>query len=234
MPDHIFDISYDPTPNLAAVKAAHIDTVIGYVSSISPQNRKCWTTTRMQAMARAEMFAGVVHEGYGGTQGKGISRDDGLRDGPFSRDSLPRLGAPRGAACYFACDVEYDDSEINSLVLPYFEAIATAFNGSGFRVGVYGEGDVCQAVMDRKLASLSWLTNARGWPGYAAFLPRADIVQHLPSHLAGLEIDSDSAKPGADIGTFIPWSGRTSAPIIVTADTPGVMAGVRSLISHWA
>lgn len=230
----IFDIAYDPTAKLDSAKAAGIHTIIGYISSISPHGAKCWTPDRMRKIAAAGMLAGIVHEGYGGTKGQGVSAADGRRDGPFAVTQFPVLGAPRGASCFFACDVGYSASDVSRLVLPYFEAIGEAFKNTGYRVGIYGDGASCAAVMDRGLAAVSWLANATSWPGYRDFLPRADIVQHLPSHVAGLEVDTDTAKPGVDLGFFTPFSGKTaSAPILVTVDKPGIVSGARALLSHW-
>lgn len=230
----IFDIAFDPTAKLTAAKAAGIHTIIGYISSISPHGPKCWTPDRMRKIAAAGMQAGIVHEGYGGTKGKGVSAADGRRDGPFAIQQLPLLGAPRGATVFFACDMNYNDADVARLVIPYFQAIGEAFKNTGYRVGVYGDGASCQGCLDRGLVAVTWLANATSWPGYRAFLPKADIVQHLPSHVAGMEVDTDTAKPGVDVGFFVPFAGKTAAaPVLVTVDKPGILTGARALISHW-
>lgn len=63
-------------------------------------------------------------------------------------------------------------------------------------VGVYGDGVVCQAMVDRRLVSGTWATNAISWPGGAfAF---ADVVQVPVSQggattIDGVDVDLDTA-----------------------------------------
>lgn len=225
-----FDVASDPRSKIVAAKQAGVTTIFGYVSSISPHGPKCWTPERMQVMAANGMYAGIVHEGFGGTHNKGVSREDGLRDGPYSRDQMAPLGAHKGAACYFACDTDFSNraGTVDSLVLPYFEAIMGAFHGSGYRIGIYGDGDACEAVKTRGLVDLTWLANARAWAGYARWQPRADIVQLLPANVVGLDVDPDVIQPGRDVGTFIPFAQHP--PILVTADQP---PNVGSFVARW-
>lgn len=85
------------------------------------------------------------------------------------------IGQPEGSAIYFAIDTDRVRAED---VLEHFEAIKAA--GLPYEAGVYGPGAFCQALLDAGLVRWTWLANAKGWPGYAAFKDRADILQSLP------------------------------------------------------
>jgi len=198
----IIDVAEDVTARLEALKASGISTIFGYLSSINPNGGKCLTASRVRAIAAAGMRIGLVHEGWGGLGGKGISAADGDRDGRYCRVQAPALGAPQHACIYFACDQDFTPQQIHTLVLPYFTAIRAAFAGSGYRVGVYGSGAVCSAMKAAGLADLTWQAQSRGWVGYGAWLAKADMIQGTEQILAGLDVDTDIAQ--GDIGDFVP------------------------------
>jgi hypothetical protein len=201
----IIDLAIDPTPHLAALRSANVGTIFGYLSSINPTGAKCWTPQRVRAVADSGMRVGLVHEGWGGVGGKGVSSLDGLRDGAYCRTRATELGAPKGAGVYFACDTDFVPSQIISLVLPYFKQIRSAFADGYYRVGVYGSGAVCSAVKGATFADLIWLAQSKGWSGYTTWLPKADMVQGRVTKLAGLDVDTDTAQ--GDIGDYVPeWS----------------------------
>jgi hypothetical protein len=208
----IIDIAEDPTPKLAALKASGVRAIFGYLSSINPTGDKCWTPARMHAIAAAGLRAGLVHEGWGGVGGRGISAGDGARDGRYCRSAAVALGAPRGACVYFACDWDFSATQIQASVIPYFKAVRTAFADGFYRVGVYGSGTVCAAVAAAGLADLTWEAQSRGWLGYSAWLAKASMLQGPETKILGLDIDSDTA-PG-DVGDFVPFAQaeKTSAP----------------------
>ena len=201
----IIDLAVDPTPHLAALRSANVGTIFGYLSSINPSGAKCWTPQRIRAAADAGMRIGLVHEGWGGLGGKGVSSLDGLRDGPYCRARATELGAPKGACVYFACDTDFVPSQIISLVLPYFKQIRSAFADGYYRVGVYGSGAVCSAAKKAGVADLTWLAQSRGWREYSAWLPKADMVQGRVTKIAGLDVDTDTAQ--GEIGDYASeWS----------------------------
>lgn len=213
----IIDTAEDITAKLPAIKAAGVQTVYGYLSSINPTGAKCVTPARARAIAAAGLRLGLVHEGWGGVGGRGISAIDGVRDGNYCKKAAATLGAPKGACVYFACDTDFSSAQVNSMVLPYFEAIREAFEGSGYRVGVYGSGAVCAAVIGAKFADLSWEAQSRGWTGYSAWLNNAAMTQGPETHLDGIDIDTDAA-PG-DIGDFVPFA----EPLAAAAPPPAAL-----------
>jgi len=208
----IIDVALDVTARLPAIKAAGIKTVFGYLSSINPNGPKCWTVDRVKAAAAAGLRVGLVHEGWGGANGKGISAIDGTRDGAFCRKEAAILGAPEDACIYFACDQDFSAAQITNLVIPYFKAVRAAFSDEYFRVGVYGSGAVCGRVISAGLADLSWEAQSKGWTNYSAWLAKASMVQGPEGKVAGVDADTDIAQ--GDIGDFVPFA---ALPVVASA-----------------
>lgn len=182
--------------------------IIRYLNSVGPRTRKVVQLAEAQAIAAAGKQLALVHEAWGdfAHSGRGgISAADGARDGPYAYKVASALGAPDGAAVYFAVDTDATPAQIRSYVLPYFQQIKQAFSGGLYRIGVYGCGAVCEAVIGAGLADLGWLSCSKGWTGYASFLSKAALVQSVPTHLSGLDIDPDTAQV-ADWGQFVPFS----------------------------
>lgn len=224
----IIDTAVDITAALPALKASGVKTVIGYMSSINPAGAKCLNPLRVKAIAARGMKVGLVHEGWGGVDGKGITAEDGIRDGSYCRAKASLLGAPKGACIYFACDKDFSSAEITNLVLPYFRAIRQQFADGFYRVGVYGSGKVCQTVMDYGLANLSWLAQSKGWTAYSAWLAKASDVQGAQTKLDGVEVDSDVAQ--GDIGDFVPVF-ADETPKVAPAPVP--IAAKQSWFQRW-
>ena len=209
----IFDTPQNITPLVGQLKELGVKIPIRYISSINPSGEKCIKPAEARAIANAGMALAIVHEGWGGANGRGISAMDGHRDGPWSVRYMATIGAPRGAAVYFAVDTDENAASIRNQVLPYFKAIKEAFDGSPYTIGVYGSGAVLAAVSDALAGQkvYTWLSCSKGWDGYQEWKSKADLVQSLPVRLKGLDIDPDSRKNFAQgsIGEFVPFQTAT-------------------------
>lgn len=219
----IIDTNHNVASRVSALRNLGINTVIRYINPIWVSNEKTIKLAEAQAIAFVGLRLGLVCEGYGGTQGKGVDRPSGDRDGEFCRDYMAKLGAPEGAATYFAVDVDASSTYIKNNVIPYFQEIAKDFAGSKYRVGVYGCGAVCKAVKDAGFAQLTWLSNAMGWNGSRDYKSsgRWNILQHLPANIAGLDTDPNEGNPLLpDIGDFIPFGAPSAPGPVVIPVTP--------------
>jgi Domain of unknown function (DUF1906) len=210
----ILDTAEDITRHLPAIKAAGAKTIIGYMNSLNPNGGKCWTPERVKAVAAAGLRVGLVHEGWGGVGGKGISAADGKRDGDYCRERAAELGAPNGACVYFACDNDFTPAQVASQVLPYFRAVRASFADRFYRTGVYGSGLVCAAVFHNGLVDLTWEAQSKGWAGFKDFMAKANMVQGASTHVDGVDVDPDVAQ--GDIGDYVPFA---SAPVFPQVDT---------------
>ena len=217
----VIDTAVDVTNKLAALKAAGVTTVIGYLTT-NESSAKLVGPTEAHAMAAIDMRLALVFEVWGGSgdfSHNDINAATGTIHGTFCRQYMPQLGAPHGAGVFAAIDTNCTTAQIQNLVLPYLAAFKAALGGQ-FRIGLYGCGAALQAALDAGILELpTWLTQSTGWNGYQAFLPKAGIVQKLPSTLAGLDVDVDTVN-ALDIGDFLPFAMLPPAPQLIPVPIP--------------
>jgi Domain of unknown function (DUF1906) len=130
-----------------------------------------------------------------------IGTGHGENDAAAAIAVMKELGAPEGAAVYFAVDFDATPGQIANTVLPYFSEIHSTFANSGYLVGVYGSGAVCNALKGAGVAHFTWLAQSRGWLGSSAFYDW-DISQGSECQILGLDVDTDLLAPGATGGLW--------------------------------
>lgn len=208
----ILDTNHDVTNKLGPLKALGYTHLIRYIATGS----KSIMPTEARAIAAAGIQLVTVYEAWGDTHGE-LTAALGVQ---HARDYVSRveaIGQPLGSGVYFAVDNDESATSIQNRILPYFQAITSVIAGR-YRVGVYGSGNVNAAMLDAGYAKLSWLANAVGWGGYAAYRAsgRWNILQHVPKTIAGLDTDPDEINPARpDIGAFMPFG-----PPVGTVDPP--------------
>ena len=172
-----------------------IDAVLRYISR--SDSAKCTDIGELQTLIDAGITVGIIYEMDGGSPEFGglaasINATDGGYDGAYALQTLQAFGVPQGAVVYFAVDTDVDNNDdINSYVIPYFEAAKQALGGI-YRIGAYGCGATCAAALDSAGCDKAWLANAAGWTGYRQFLAegRAAIVQGKGPNLADYDPDT--------------------------------------------
>lgn len=223
----IIDTNRDTTKRLVQLRAAGVETIIRYYARA--MSSKVIRRAEALAIGAAGLRLAIVYEGAGDKL-SAFSEEIGLRDAAFSRSyGAKEINQPAGSAVYFAVDFDAGAAEIRNAIIPYFRGVARAFaenNGLPvYRVGVYGSGAVCQAVLDGGLAELAWLSCSTGWSGYRAFLlsGRWSLKQHLPSAVAGLDVDADERNPQRPaIGDFCPGAAVSQPPPPPAIVTPSM------------
>jgi Rv2525c-like, glycoside hydrolase-like domain len=204
----IIDTNHDVMPHLAGLKAAGVRTVIRYLNPINPRGEKCVKPTEARAIAASGLRLALVCEGWGDFAHGAISAGAGERDGEWCAAYASTLGAPDGTAIFYAIDVDADDEQIKTLVLPYFEAIAAKHSDAAvnYRRGVYGSGNVLTAVTGAGLAELAWLSCSLGWRGSRECLASNKwmLRQHAPTLLCGIDCDPNEAS--GNFGDFVPFA----------------------------
>lgn len=143
--------------------------------------------------------AGNAYERFDAARG----RDQARRALAYARDII---GQPAGSAIYFAVDYDASPKEVRGGIKDYFAAIAAMFaaDGAGYRVGVYGNGAACAAMLDAGLADLAWLSMSTGHHGHRAFSRsrRWALRQRPETKLCGLGIDPNDLGESGDYGGF--------------------------------
>ena len=137
---------------------------------------------------------GVVYESGGNELGY-FTADQGTHDALDALNEAQWVGQPLGSAIYFAVDVGVAHPED---ILPYFQAVMTRLNGTGYKIGAYGCGLLLSGLFNAKLIDYDWLAGAMGWPGSRTYVSPFDpsgkpaIVQGLEGTFDGIDMDPDT------------------------------------------
>ena len=220
----IIDTADNCTSQIVHLQADIVTTAMRYLTT-NTASFKLVSPAEAKALAAAGIRLGLVFESGGGAPGQApLSAAQGAIDGAFAAQYAPTVGAPNGAAIYFAADNDFSAAQIKSQVLPYFQAVVRPITAAGFIVGVYGSGDVCQAVCGAGYAALAWLSGSVGWSGSRAYLAAKPkelaLVQDVEdTKLADMDVDTDfSLGPFGDFLPFAPI--LTAAPQVATVEAP--------------
>lgn len=201
------DTALDMRGHAVALRQQGYDFVMRYYSHNTAKNL---SQAEAKLLSGAGLRIGTVWESAG-THAGYFSREQGLSDGADALNQARAVGQPPGSAIYFAVDYDATRADIDGPVGAYFGGVRAALSGAaGYRVGVYGSGLCCGAMIDRGLASVSWLSQSRGFCGtldYAQNM-RYDLIQTQGVRISIdgilLDIDPDASNPDRDPGLFLP------------------------------
>lgn len=137
------------------------------------------------------MLVGAVWESAGDNP-ESFSSETGTENARAALSFAEHVGQPKGSAIYFAVDFGPTLVQLTNNVLPYLAAAKLVLAAAGYKLGVYGAGDVLAAAMKAGVADYDWLGGAMGWPGSRAYQNPA-LAQGLPSDpfSLGMQVDPD-------------------------------------------
>jgi hypothetical protein len=209
-----FDSAANCVAALPRMKSLGYNTAIRYydhtVHDHHPSSKLLSVHEAVQVMA-AGFDLVTVYESTNNMKfmsGEADGRLHGKRAGWYATNKIHQ---PMGSAIYFAVDTDIGDHEIKKKTLPYFRGVAaglreTCLGGIPYRIGVYGSGETCAAVLDAGLAQHAWLANAKGWAGFKTFENSGRWhlkQQHTKTLEGGFAYAFDPNYVGArDIGQF--------------------------------
>jgi hypothetical protein len=102
---------------------------------------------------------------------------------------------PAGSANYFGVDGAWSAPDQLANIMIYFQEVNARLAGSGYRVGVYGSGLVCNTLLANQLAELCWLAAPTNWPDFSAWYQtkRWKLVQLPTTWCGGRSVDFNLA-----------------------------------------
>jgi len=205
------DTNMELTRHAQALKRQGYDFALRYYSHNASKNL---SLGEARALVAAGLRIGVVWE-TSGTHAGFFNRSQGLADGAAAFLMAKEvIGQPFGSAIYFAVDYDPTQAEIDGVISNYFTGLRAALyvaaeGRPSYRVGVYGSGLCCGAMIEREMASVSWLSHSTGFAGSRQYAEqkRYDLIQMLPVRIPGeggaiLNIDPDATHPDRDPGLF--------------------------------
>jgi Rv2525c-like, glycoside hydrolase-like domain/Putative peptidoglycan binding domain len=199
----IIDTNLRTTSKLDSLKTSGVDTIIRYYCRNTRDSNKQVTRAEAAAITRAGLKLGIVYQGAG-NKAAAFSSAMGAADGKYAFEYAAKtIGQPAGSAIYFAVDYDASAADIRDRIIPYFRAVAAAGHASAgpdYRVGVYGSGAVCQALLDANLVSLTWVSMSAGFSNTRAFLRSQHWTLHqkLETRVSGMDVDTNELNDIAD------------------------------------
>jgi hypothetical protein len=143
-------------------------------------------------------------------------------------------GQPSGSAIYFGVDADWPYQVLRDPIVKYFEDVKRAFEGSGISVGVYSNGCICNAILEKGLADYFWLSGSTGHSGTQAFYNMGqwtlfqNALDITPLGLVG--IDTNLANPSTN-GYFGQWNDRGARTAAHTASETSNTFGTRRFLN---
>lgn len=196
------DTAQTTTSKLACLAAAGVEAVGRYYSK---SGWKRLTNAEARALSDAGIAIWVVYQDANNSYGA-FTATRGRDHAGRAVQQARGIGQPAGSAIYFAVDYDASPREAAGRIADYFAAIRATFAaaGSPYRIGVYGNGTVCAAMLDGKLADLAWLSMSTGHHGHRAFAQsrRWALRQRLETRLCGLPCDPNDLRDSVNIMNF--------------------------------
>ena len=93
----------------------------------------------------------------------------GRQDAKRAVQLARNMAQPKGSALYFSVDGNWGGKEEIKPIRSYFQAARTIARNSGYKIGGYASGAVCDSLLDAGLVDFCWLANTNTWPGYRDF-----------------------------------------------------------------
>jgi hypothetical protein len=190
----------------ADLKSMHVDTVGRYYRD---KTHPSWKITRAEAqeLSKAGIKIFMVFEDFNSAAQLVLTAEQGKKDASSAFDQAQTIGQPQASAIYFA--VEGLPNGYKAADLPgirdYFSGVKQVIGGT-YAIGVYGDGIVCQTMLDEQICQYTWLAAAStSFQGTKDFLAkwRWSVAQLGPLDIQanGLSIDINAAN--GDFGAFV-------------------------------
>jgi hypothetical protein len=231
MPD-IIDVSFTCGGSAGFLAGAGVQTIIRYYSRDTGILEKRLTRKEALQFAAAGVRLAIVHEAKHGDKIGSFSQALGELDGAYAREyGTNTIGQPANSTIYFGVDFDASASEAQNSIIPYFKGVATAFaaanTNSMYRVGVYGSGRTCAALLQAQLAEFAWLAQSKGWADYKVFRDskKWSLLQAMPAKVGEIECDPDTRN--GEFGDFFLSAPPDPMPAAGTEMTVTARPGLR-------
>jgi hypothetical protein len=192
---------------LDVMRQLRVNTVIRYYDQTNETIRgKTLKPAEVDLLARNGFDVLVVFQ-HNNNQLASFTAARGTSDATRSLALAAANGQAKGSAIYFGVDGGWTAAKDLAAIQGYFAKASPLVRAGGFKVGAYGSGLVCSKLLGSGLVDFCWLSNAKGWPQYQAFLATNQwtMVQHLPQDCGGKNVDFNVVNADLrDLGAFRP------------------------------
>lgn len=112
----------------------------------------------------------------------------GIRDASAAIVSAQKIGQPKGSIIFAAIDYDSHPSDVHGYVVAFHDAL----KAHGYLTGIYGNGVTIAHFIDLGYCNKGWLSQSKGFAGYAAYKPHAAIIQGPQTTVLGWDVDLDT------------------------------------------
>jgi peptidoglycan hydrolase-like protein with peptidoglycan-binding domain len=210
----VVDTNDNTSSHIASLKSRGVTAVGRYYSS---RASKQLTRPEARALSDAGIQIFTVFEDNGDPE---LSVSSGIHDAQIALQQATSVGQPEGSAIYFA--LEHLPNGYNASHVPgigsYFSGLRQVLDGK-YKLGVYSDGVVCDALLDDRLCDHAWLSASSAFPGSKYFDRggRWSLAQRrIDLNWSGLSVDTNDAKD--DFGAF---NLNGAGPVVMTVDQIG-------------
>jgi hypothetical protein len=194
----VVDVSTNVSDGIGILKSRGV-TILGRYYSSRSWKRLTKYEAKLVSENGLKLF--TVFEDDGDPE---LTEDQGVHHAQMALAQAQQVGQPKGSAIYFALEHlphGYNASHIDGVVR-YVTGLRSVLNGH-YKVGVYSDGVICAALLDRHLAEFTWLSASTSFPGTKDFYAsdRWSVAQRkVDLDWDGLSVDTNEAKN--EIGAF--------------------------------
>lgn len=231
----IIDTATDTRPYLGALKALGVRSVMRYYATAAQPEvpQKQLTLPERDAILDAGMSIGSVFQYYSNVA-ENIHAARGKQDGETVLARVASFAQPAGSAVYFGIDFDWApaDAAKRDNIIAYFTEVSALLKPANYRVGVYGSGATCNAVLGAGLAELAWLVNSPGHTGASSFYNsgRWRLFQNgLDTKVAG-GIQIDTSLINSNFTDFGQW-GRPGADVALPMELVNTIFNGRRFVA---
>jgi Domain of unknown function (DUF1906) len=197
----VIDTNNNISAHIPALKSRGVGAVGRYYSA---EAAKRITKAEAGAVASAGLKLFCVFENNGDPA---LDADLGTTHAQLALQQASSIGQPAGTAIYFALEHlpgGYTDKDIPG-VKNYFGQVR-AVVGSYYKLGVYSDGIVCDALLSAGLCEYAWLSASMAFAGSQQFYKsgRWALAQKTPidQDWGGISVDVNESRD--DFGQFVP------------------------------
>lgn len=140
----------------------------GYVGTGDNRKKKSLTADEINNLVNNDLSIFPLYED-GGYETKYFTDVQGANDGYYAGEAASALGFAEGTVVYFAVDVDFQEGDIDSAVVPYIKEAQQILTTYGYKTGIYGTRNVCLHAKKNGIKYFFVADMSTGWSGNLGF-----------------------------------------------------------------
>ncbi|HXE63257.1 MAG TPA: glycoside hydrolase domain-containing protein [Bryobacteraceae bacterium] len=184
------DCYIDSTPHIAQLKSEGFGAVLRYIFH-SSGFKVPLTHAEALALSKAGIRVATIWENGYPNQDSYFTNEAAHFDAGGAVAKASSIGQPKGSLIVFA----YDGDISVDVAVRYATIVHSDVKAGGYLASAYGSGAVLRRLSELGLIhDAGWLSQSKGFPGWADWKPDADVVQGSVGKWHGIDVDWDTVQ----------------------------------------